>query len=48
MGRPSCVNGWDPTKDLSSFRHLEIKYFRFRGKVNQMGSAVQGHIRKEV
>jgi hypothetical protein len=48
MGCPSGVTGWDQTQDLTSFRHLEIKYFCFSGKVDQMGSAVQGHIRKKV
>jgi hypothetical protein len=48
MGCPSCVNGWDQTQDLTSFSYLEIKYFCFSGKVDQMGSAIQDHIRIKV
>jgi hypothetical protein len=29
------------------FSRLEIKYFCFSGKVDQMGSAIQDHIRKK-
>jgi hypothetical protein len=32
---------------VSQKAHLEIKYFCFSGKVDQMGPAVQDHIRKK-
>jgi hypothetical protein len=35
-------------KAAQKFVHLEIKNLGFSGQINQMGSAVQGHIREKL
>jgi hypothetical protein len=46
-GLPFLPEWTEPNSGPHFFSRLKIKYFCFSGKVDQMGSAIQDHIRKK-